>query len=69
MLQLKYAKVRKNPAPILNLYNVLILTISYDINFTTSWLLKIRYMTICVVKCIVIQINGQYYGSINTDRG
>ena len=46
-------------------YNLFILTIDYSKNFTTRQLLTIDQMTMFVVKYIVIQINGQVYGSIN----
>ena len=48
-----------------NPYNLLILTIDYSKNLTTSKLLSIGHMTMFVVKSIVIQIIGQGYGSIN----
>jgi len=48
-----------------NAYNLFILTIDYSSkNFTTISLLAIERMAIFVVKSIVIQMNGQGYGSI-----
>jgi len=43
-----------------------ILTIDYNKNFTTSYLLTIGHVSMCVVKSIVIHIsNGLGYGSTN----
>jgi len=41
-----------------NHYNLFILTKDYSKNFTTNKVLTIGHMSVFVVKCIVIQING-----------
>ena len=46
-------------------YNLLILAQYYSKNFTKRKLLTIGHMAMFVVKSIVIEINGQVYGSIN----
>jgi len=46
-------------------YNLFISTIDYSTDFTTIQLLTIEHMVMFVVISIVVQINGQVYGSIN----
>jgi len=46
-------------------YNLVISTIHYSTHFTTIELVTIEHMVMFVVISIVIQINGQVYGSIN----